>query len=181
MSDRELRAEMFGRDVSFEYSDHWVGYSILSLRIVMGWILFQAGIQKLLDPSWTAAGYLQNVPAGNPLVEVWAVMAGNPMVDALVIWGLTLTGLGLLLGLLVRFSSLGSATMMMLFWASSLEGGIMQGLPLAHGWVVDDHVVYALLLFGLGAFGAGRIVGIDEYLEDTEIVRNNPGLKYLLG
>lgn len=52
---------------------------------------------------------------------------------------------------------------------------------MAHGWVVDDHVVYAALLFGLGVFGAGRIVGLDSYLEDLEVVRNNEWLDLLLG
>jgi thiosulfate dehydrogenase [quinone] large subunit len=41
--------------------------------------------------------------------------------------------------------------------------------------------VYAILLFGLGAFGAGRILGLDAYLEDLEIVQSNPWLRYLLG
>lgn len=60
-------------------------------------------------------------------------------------------------------------------------GGLLAGLPLAHGWVVDDHIVYAALLFGLGAIGAGRIIGVDEYLESTSIVEANPWLRYLLG
>lgn len=71
--------------------------------------------------------------------------------------------------------------MMLFFWASSLEGGLLQGLPVAHGWVVDDHIVYALLLFGLGAFGAGRILGLDRRLEDTAFVQRNRWLTYLLG
>jgi thiosulfate dehydrogenase [quinone] large subunit len=57
----------------------------------------------------------------------------------------------------------------------------MAGLPLAHGWVVDDHAVYAALLFGLGAIGAGRIVGLDAYIEDLDVVQNNGWLRYLLG
>jgi len=42
-------------------------------------------------------------------------------------------------------------------------------------------IVYAALLFGLGAIGAGRIIGVDEYPESTSIVENNPWLRYLLG
>jgi len=33
----------------------------------------------------------------------------------------------------------------------------------------------------LDAFGAGRILGLDSYIEDTEIVRNNEWLRYFLG
>jgi len=71
--------------------------------------------------------------------------------------------------------------MMLLFWAAALQGGLFAGLPVAHGWVVDDHMVYAALLFGLGAFGAGRILGLDAYFEELEIVQNNRWLRLLLG
>jgi thiosulfate dehydrogenase [quinone] large subunit len=66
-------------------------------------------------------------------------------------------------------------------WLAALEGGLLVGLPSPHGWVVDDHLVYLFLLFGLGAFGAGRILGVDAWLERTGIVENNPWLRYLLG
>lgn len=179
---RELETELFGRDVSFEYDEHWVGVSLLSMRLVMGWVFLQAGLDKLFDPGWTAAGYLQNaVHPGNPLGDLWTSMAGSPLVDALVVWGLTLIGLALLAGALVRFSAFWGAVMMLFFWASSLQGGIAEGLPLENGWIVDSHVVYVVLLFGLGAFGAGRIVGVDRWLEETDVVREHPWLLYLLG
>ena len=190
MSTRDtLQTEILGRGVEFEYSEHWVGYSMFLLRVVMGWVLFQGGVTKLVtyldaDPSnnWTAAGFLQNaVPEGNPFMGLWSGMAGSPLIDALNMWGLTLTGLALIVGVLVRWSAFWGAIMMLFYWAAALEGGLMAGLPLAHGWVVDDHIVYAVLLFGLGAFGAGRILGVDSYLEDTSVVQNNPWLKYLLG
>jgi thiosulfate dehydrogenase [quinone] large subunit len=186
---RKLEAELFGRETDFEYSEHWIGYSIVIMRVVMGWVLFQGGVTKLVtyldanpENNWTAAGYLANaIPEGNPFAGAFAAMAGNPLVDVLVMWGLTLTGLGLVLGALVRWNAFWGAVMMMTFWAAALEGGLFQGLPVAHGWVVDDHLVYAALLFGLGAIGAGRILGLDAYLEDTAVVRNNPWLRLFLG
>lgn len=181
-TERELHTEIFGREVRWAYDEGWVGYSVLALRVVMGWIFLQAGLEKVFDPEWTAAGYLQNaVPEGNPFGDLWLSMAGSPLVDALVAWGLTLIGLCLIVGLLVRFSAFWGAVMMLFFWASALQGGLLQGLPLEHGWVVDDHIVYAVLLFGLGAFGAGRILGLDRRLEESNLVQNNPWLTYLLG
>lgn len=179
---RELETTIFGREVRWAYDEDWVGYSMLGLRVVMGWIFLQAGLDKVFDPGWTAQGYLANaVPPGNPFGEMFASMAGSALVDALVMWGLTLIGVCLILGLLVRFSAFWGAVMMLFFWASALQGGLLEGLPLAHGWVVDDHIVYAVLLFGLGAFGAGRILGLDRKLEDSALVRSNPWLSYLLG
>jgi len=186
---RTLDAELFGRETGFEYSEHWIGYAIVGLRVVMGWTLFQGGITKLItyldgnpETNWTAAGFLANaIPEGNPLTGMWSAMAGNPLVDQLVMWGLTLTGLGLLLGALVRWNAFWGAVMMLLFWAASLQGGLLQGLPLANGWVIDSHMVYAMLLFGLGAIGAGRILGFDAAIEETDLVRNNAWLRYILG
>jgi thiosulfate dehydrogenase [quinone] large subunit len=184
-----MEAELFGRDVTFEYSETWIGYSMVGLRVVMGWVLLQGGLTKLVtyldanpENNWTAAGYLANaIPQGNPFAGVFTAMAGSPLIDVLNMWGLTLTGLALILGVLVRWSAFWGAIMMLFYWAAALQGGLLAGLPLAHGWVVDDHIVYAALLFGLGAFGAGRILGLDARIEQMGFVQNNPWLRYLLG
>jgi thiosulfate dehydrogenase [quinone] large subunit len=186
---RTLDAELFGRETHFEYSEQWIGYAIIAMRVTMGWVLFQGGVTKLItyldanpENNWTAAGFLLNaVPAGNPLAGVFASMAGNPLVDALNMWGLTLTGLALILGAFVRWSAFWGAVMMLFYWLASLQGGLLAGLPLEHGWVVDDHLVYAFLLFGLGAIGAGRILGLDARLEKLSVVENNRWLRWLLG
>ena len=186
---RKLDAELFGRETDFEYSEHWIGYALVGLRVVMGWVLLQGGLTKLVtyldgnpENNWTAAGYLANaIPEGNPFGSLFTSMAGSPLVDILVMWGLTLTGIGLIVGAFVRWNAFWGAVMMMMFWAAALQGGLMQGLPIAHGWVVDSHVVYAMLLFGLGAIGAGRILGVDGFLEDLDVVKRNSWLRLLLG
>jgi thiosulfate dehydrogenase [quinone] large subunit len=186
---RKLNTEILGRETNFEYSEHWLGYALVSMRVVMGWVLLQGGLTKLVtyldanpENNWTAAGFLQNaVPEGNPFTDIFASMAGMPLVDGLVMWGLTLTGLGLIIGAAVRWNAFWGAVMMMMFWAASLTGGLMAGLPVAHGWVVDDHLVYAALLFGLGAVGSGRILGLDARLEQLSVVQNNRWLRLLLG
>jgi thiosulfate dehydrogenase [quinone] large subunit len=186
---RQLDAELLGRETQFEYSENWLGYAILALRLTMGWTLLQGGLTKLItyldatpENNWTAAGYLANaIPEGNPFGGMWTSMAGSPLVDALVMWGLTLTGIGLIIGALVRWNAFWGAVMMLFFWAASLQGGLMAGLPVAHGWVVDDHLVYAAILFGLGAIGAGRILGVDAVIERLAVVRNDRWLRLFLG
>ncbi len=182
MTVRKLNTQMFGQAVEVEYSESWIGYSIFVLRVTMGWVLFQGGIVKVLDPTWTAAGFLTHaIPEGNPFMGLWASLAGNPMIDALNAWGLTLTGLGLMLGALVRWNAFWGAVMMVFYWLAGLHGGITQFLPLEHGWVIDDHIIYAALLFGLGAFGAGRIVGVDALLEKSTFFKNNAWLRVFTG
>jgi thiosulfate dehydrogenase [quinone] large subunit len=171
-----MEAELFGRETRFDYSETWVGYSLVGLRLVLGWTFFYAGITKVLDPEWSAGGFLLNaIPDGNPFGGVWETMAADWLwlIDPLNAWGLTLVGAALMLGAFVRWSAIWGAVMMLFYWAASL--------PLQNGILIDSHIVYALLLFGLGAFGAGRLLGMDRYLEDMELVRNHRGLRLFLG
>jgi thiosulfate dehydrogenase [quinone] large subunit len=177
----EYQADIFGKEISVEYSSDTVAYALVAMRIVMGWIFLQGGIPKVLDPNWTAAGFLNNVPEGNPFPEFFASMAGNPTIDFLNQWGLTLVGIALILGILTRWSAFWGAVMMFFYWLASLEGGLTDFLPIEYGYVVDSHIVYIFLLFGLGAFGAGRVFGLDGWLEDTDFVQNNRWLNYFMG
>ena len=176
MTEHNLQTRIFGRDVSFKYSDTWVGYSLLALRVVMGWVFFSAGITKVIDPRWTVKGFLlHGIPEGNPFVAMWAYM-GNELAWILTPLnqvGLTLIGLGLLFGVLVRLSAFFGSLMMIFYWLAAF--------PLENAWLIDDHVVYVLLLFGLGAFGAGRIMGLDSWIESWDLVEQNPWLKLFLG
>lgn len=182
MKKRSMETTIFGKRVEFDYSESWIGYAIFLMRVTMGWVLFQGGIAKVLDSSWTAEGYLLHaIPEGNPFVAFWTAIAGSPVIDALNAWGLTLTGLGLILGALVRWNAFWGALMMLFYWATSLHGGLLEFFPLEHGWLVDDHLIYFFLLFGLGAIGAGRILGVDAYLEKLEFVKENPKLAVILG
>ncbi|MFT5193478.1 MAG: thiosulfate dehydrogenase [quinone] large subunit [Cellvibrionaceae bacterium] len=183
MATYNLKHKFFGREITTEYAGTVVGYVLVGLRVLMGWTLFQGGIVKILDPEWTAAGFLKfAIPEGNPFIGFFGTMAGSPTLDFLVMWGLTLTGLGLMLGALTRWNAFWGAFMMLMFWAASLTGGLGTFLSLEHGWVVDDHIVYALLLFGLGAFGAGRIFGVDGWLEERyPALRENRVYSLLFG
>ena len=74
-SERTLQAELLGTPVEFNYSETWLAYSMLGLRVVMAWVFLQAGLEKLLEGgigqplAWTSVGFLQNAIApANPLV-----------------------------------------------------------------------------------------------------------------
>lgn len=188
-AERTLETELFGQQVNFEYSETWVGYSVLALRLVMAYVLLSAGLEKLAEGGWTnpgewtAEGFLVHAVAeDNPMGGLFEWFAEyTAVIDPLVMWTQILIGLALLLGLFVRLACLGGAMQMLLFWMAAWTGGLAAGLPVENGYVIDSSFVYALLLFGLGAVGAGRILGLDAKLEQTSIVQNNPWLRYLLG
>src|SRR6056297_1171499 len=176
MASRVLESELFGFDVEFAYSEHWIGYSLLGLRLIMGWSFFYAGITKVIDPNWSVRGFLlYGIPEGNPLVSVWTMMANDWawLLTPLNQVGLTLIGLALILGLFVRLSAFWGAVMMLFYWMASF--------PFENSFLIDYHMVYVFILFGLGAFGTGRILGVDQWIEKQEIVQKNPQLRLLLG
>jgi len=188
-SERTLRSELLGNEVTFNYSETWLAHSMLGLRVVMAWVFLQAGLSKLFegglaDPlAWSSAGFLQNAIAeANPLRGLFLFFADYAaIVDPMVVFGQILIGLALLFGAFFRFAALMGAIQLSLFWTAAWQGGLMAGFPVAHGYFVDSSFVYMLLLFGLGAWGAGRILGVDRVLEETELVRNTPWLRYVLG
>jgi len=188
-SERTLRSELLGNEVTFNYSETWLAYSMLGLRVVMAWVFLQAGLSKLFegglaDPlAWSSVGFLQNAIAeANPLQGLFLFFADYAaIIDPMVVFGQILIGLALLFGAAFRFAALMGALMMAMFWTAAWQGGLMAGFPVAHGYFVDSSFVYMLLLFGLGAWGAGRILGVDRILEETELVENAPWLRYVLG
>lgn len=191
--ERTAHARIAGREVSFDYSETWVAWSVLSLRVIMAWVFLQAGLEKLFDDGisgflddpltggWDATGFLVGATQDSPAHGMFESMAEWGFVEPMVVWGQILIGIALLLGILVRWSAFWGAVMMILFWLAALEGGLFAGLPVEHGYVVDSSLVYAFILFGLGAVGAGRIAGLDRRIEEWKVVQENTWLKYLLG
>ncbi len=176
MGTRQLDTELFGRSVEFNYSETWIGYSLLSLRLIMGWTFFLPGIRHLWNPEWSAQGLLlYGIPDGNPLTGLWTTL-GNDWVWLLTPLnsiGLTLVGLALILGVFVRFSAFAGSLMMAFYWAAEY--------PFENAIIVDYHFVYIFILFGLGALGVGRILGLDAKLEKLDVVQKYPRLRLLLG
>lgn len=162
MAETTTTLRLFGQETTLRYSETWLGYAVLSLRLTMGWILFYAGITKLLDPTWSAEYLLVETGSKSvPLAGLWRVLAQDWLwiVDPLNEWGETLIGLCFILGAFVRIASALGMVMMTLYYFAHL--------PLEWGFIVDYHIVYVMIMFGLAAFGAGRILGLDHYLENS--------------
>ncbi len=81
---------------------------LVLLRIFVGWHLLYEGIAKMLIPDWTSAGYLENSKwIFSGIFHSMAASEGAlAVVDFMNVWGLTLIGLALILGLLTRYASI---------------------------------------------------------------------------
>jgi len=151
-------------------------YLTVTLRLSMGWIFLYSGVEKLYTELTTGNmatyGYLRFAVRG-PFAGFFSGMAGNPIVNGLVVWAFILIGIALILGIFVRWSSFWGIVMMFLFYFSAF--------PPEHNPFIDDHIIYILVLAMFMVLGAGRIFGLDKYIERTNIVRKRPWLKAFLG
>jgi len=153
---------------------------IAVLRIGVGIIFLWAGLEKVMAPeAFSAAGFLEFGTGGslgwpfvtgevaegtiyNPTQAFWVSMAGNEtamsIINVLVPWGQIGIGIGLILGLLTRFSATMGALMMLFFLVAAwdFEFGI-----------VNQHLTYALVTAFLGLIGAGNYYGLDRSVGES--------------
>jgi thiosulfate dehydrogenase (quinone) large subunit len=130
------------------------------LRLSLGWYMFYAGITKVLDPEWSAAGYLGGAKILGGFYGWLASPGIIPFVNFVNEWGLTLLGISLILGVFVRLSSILGALLMFLYY---LPLGIIH--PDTHSMFVDDHIIFILVLLLFHFSDAGKIWGLDSKLK----------------
>ncbi len=147
------------------------------LRLAMGWVMLYAGITKLLDPQWTAAGYLRGAQTFSSFFQRLASPANIGWVNVVNEWGLTLLGISLILGIGVRFSSVLGAALMLLYYFPVLD--FPRIAP--HSYLVDDHLVYALILLFFAAVRAGRVFGLEAWCAGLPICRQFPSARAWFG
>lgn len=145
---------------------------VFLLRVSLGWLFFYAGITKILNPAWTAEGYLKGAKTFTDFYQWLASPSILPIINFLNEWGLTLLGLSLIVGLFVRLSSLLGIVLMLLYYFPILPTLLPSS---SGGWprsfLVDDHIIYALALLYLKIKGAGRIWGLDgRFLKSSSIL-----------
>lgn len=147
------------------------------LRIAFGWIFLYAGLTKVLDPAWTAEGYLNSAKTLTGLYGWLASADALPYVDALNSWGLTLLGVSLILGLFVRLSSSLGVVLMALYYLPIFDFPFVG----KNFFLVDDHVIYILLLILLVQIRAGRFWGLDKWCSRLPLCAKFPRLRDALG
>ena len=145
-------------------------------RVAVGWLMFYAGITKILDPEWTAAGYAISANTFHGLYAFFALPANIGWINFINEWGLTLLGISLILGIGVRLSSILGAALMMFYYFPALDFPYVG----EHSYIVDEHVIYALLLIFFAVVRAGRYFGLEERFGRT-FLRKIPRFQKIWG
>ena len=130
--------------------------SLFLLRISLGWLMFYAGITKVLDPSWSALGYLKGAKILTSFYGFLIRPGVLPGINFVNEWGLTLLGVSLILGVGIRFSAVLGSLLMLLYYLPILDFPY----PDPHSFIVDNHIIYLLGLLVLASFHAGNIWGL---------------------
>jgi thiosulfate dehydrogenase [quinone] large subunit len=141
----------------------FVRYLWAVTRIALGWTFlwpfldktFGLGHETPSADAWLSGGnptqgFLSH--SAGPFSGIYQDIAGAGVVNVLFMAGLLAIGVALLLGIAMRPACIAGATMLMLMWSASL--------PPENNLFMDDHIIYALVLIGLAAVGAGRTLGL---------------------
>jgi uncharacterized membrane protein YphA (DoxX/SURF4 family) len=137
------------------------------LRVAVGWHFLYEGIAKLMTAGWTSQGYLEVskwifAPVFHWIAATPPVLA---VVDFLNMWGLTLIGLGLMLGALTRIAAVSGMALISLYYLANPPfigmdfGVVTEGNYL----IVDKNLVEFFALAVTAIFPTGAFFGLDRY------------------
>lgn len=160
------------------YAKAW--YAVAVARIAVGFVFLWAFFDKLMglgfatasEKAWInggspTAGFLKmGVNPESPLASFFNGLAGSSLVDWLFMIGLLGIGSALLLGIGLRIAAVTGSLLLVLMWAALL--------PLENNPIIDDHIVYAVMLwvFALG----NRKWSLFEQWSSEPYVKKNPWL-----
>lgn len=154
-----------------------ISAGIATLRVLLGGMILFAGLGKISEWPFDAAGYLANIDPASPVSGIYGAMASMPalmeIVNVVVPATQVLIGIAFIAGGFVRLAAIGGSMQMLLFYLGGWSGDILA--------LFDSTLIYAALFIVLGLIGAGRVYGADAYIEELDIVQDNPTLQKILG
>ncbi len=142
--------------------------ALVFLRVVIGWHFLYEGVAKMLKPNWSAAGYLMQSRGAFSGVFRW--IAGNAdilsTVNQMNMWGLTLIGLGLILGCLTRTACVAGILMILLFYLCNPPFvGYFYSIPMEGNYlVINKNIVEVAGLLVVLVTRSGQTFGFDQIL-----------------
>ena len=95
-------------------------------------------------------------------------IAGAGIVNWLFMVGLLAVGITLAFGIAIRFAAVAGSIMLLAMWSASL--------PPSDDLILDNHIIYVVLLIGLALVGAGNTLGFGRRWAQTTLVQRYPWL-----
>jgi uncharacterized membrane protein YphA (DoxX/SURF4 family) len=147
---------------------NWEKTFVTVVRCMVGWHFLYEGCSKWLAADWTAAGYLSHATGPFKGFYHWlaSLEAGMSVVDALNVYGLILIGLGLFVGLAIRFAAASGVLLLMLYYfAYPPFGAALAANGEGNLYVVNKNLIEAVVLLVFvfrkeGGFGLHGLVSL---------------------
>jgi thiosulfate dehydrogenase [quinone] large subunit len=166
-----IETKLFGSDISLELNGAWTAYWLFIIRVLTGWWMFHAGLTKVwetyvLGQPFGAGWFIKFAASGTilePVLSVFNSPAGIAFTNFMIPWGELLIGLGVLLGAFTRLAAFFGAFLMFFFYF--VNAGWSHGL-------FSSDLMGLVLFVTIAVFGAGRIWGLDQYLERMNFAQN---------
>ncbi len=142
--------------------------TLVTSRVLIGWhFLYEGGI-KLMNPDWSSMGYLLDSQGWFKNVFRW--MTENEFfldaLDMLTQWSLVLIGLGLILGLFERLSTILGILLLAMFYLSHPPFiGAEYMIPSEGSYFfVNKNLIELAFLVVLFLYPTSRSIGIDRLI-----------------
>jgi len=141
---------------------------LVLLRWLIGWHLLYEGLVKLTNPSWSAKAYLASADGLFPglfhsLAETEGLLR---VVDYVNMWGLTIIGFSLLIGIFTTQFAYFGAFLLLLYYLA--HPPLFSPSPVAtegNYIFVNKTLIEACALVVLGLFPTAHIIGIERFFK----------------
>lgn len=142
---------------------------LVLLRVAVGWHFLYEGYLKISAESWSSVGYLAN--ARGPFAALFQSIAQSPgwlsFADRLTLWGLTLVGVCLTVGLFSRAAAAGAVFFLTLFYLSNPPWPGVSALPGEGSYlIINKNLIELCVGLVLMAFPTGKMAGLDLILHN---------------
>ena len=156
---------------NLDYSTYQLS-GLVVLRVLIGWHFLYEGIAKLLNPYWSSAAYL--------LDSKWLfsglakIIVSDPVLlsisDYVNMWGLTLVGASLLLGLFSQYTVLTGMGFVILYYLFAPPFlGLEFSKPGEGSYlIVNKNLIEACALWVIYSFPTSHIIGLDRFFSNPE-------------
>jgi thiosulfate dehydrogenase [quinone] large subunit len=142
--------------------------AITVLRVIVGWHFLYEGLSKITASSWSAAGYMR--ASRGPFSALFKWIAGNPQMldnaNLITMYGLTIVGVLLILGLFTRIAAIGGMAFILLFYLCNPPFvGYFYTIPTEGSYlIVNKNLVELCALAVILLTRSGLFAGIDRIL-----------------
>ncbi|MBX2857965.1 MAG: DoxX family membrane protein [Cellvibrionaceae bacterium] len=139
-------------------------FSLVCLRMLVGWHFLYEVLVKLLNPGWSAQGYL--IASQGPFSKFFVALGNQSglmvFVDIFNMGGLALIGLALILGCAVRWAAVFGMMLLSLYYLAYPPFGNLLGVPVEGSYLIVNKTLIEIgALWVLKEFCTSKSLGLD--------------------